>query len=491
MSSGQYWIDRAERIVLEAEKQGAELTRSLIGFYSKTGKQLQKEIDAFYGRYAAENQITIQDAQKRLTATELKSFREELSIYLLEAQRLGLGNHHQAYLRTLSGRAYISRQQELLAQVKHQVEVLFGLQEDAMTKTLEGVYTDSYYRSLFDIHQGLGFGVDFARLNTGQVEALMKKPWLGANYSDRVWENKSRLLQQLEQVIPQAFALGENSRQLGSQVTKRLGVSESAAQRLVRTEVNHAANESAKKAYQEHGVEEYEFLATLDNRTSESCAALDGKVFRVTDAQAGVNYPPMHPNCRSTTVPYFPPDEFDSGSMRAARDLGGAYYTVPASMTYKEWQTIHLGKKLTRTEETAILSYIGAPSYALNAKLRDGEPLSAEDKRMVLALDSAIEKLPKYQGTVQRSIFFDTDAAANQYALSLLNDGLQPAYTSASTGVYDESDSVRLIIQSKSAADLRGFNRREQEVLFPRGTSFQVVDMRLVDGKRTIWLEEV
>ena len=45
--------------------------------------------------------------------------------------------------------------------------------------------------------------------------------------------------------------------------------------------------------------------------TCETCAALDGKHFKLKDAQAGVNYPPMHPNDRCTTVEYDPDDALD------------------------------------------------------------------------------------------------------------------------------------------------------------------------------------
>ena len=344
MRSAEYWAKRAERNLLAAERTGAELTRSLIGFYSDTGRRLQKEMDAFYGKYAVNNAISLEDASKRLTATELKSFKEELRNYHTEVKRIGLGKDYAEYLRELSARSYISRQQELFAQTRHQVELLFGIQEASLKGALADVYYSTYYHTIFDVQQGLGIGADFARLNTGQIENLIKKPWLGDNYSSRVWQNKTRLLQQLERTIPQAFATGENSRVLGRQLADRMGVSARAGERLVRTEVNHAANTSTIHGLREAGVEYYQLLATLDLRTSDACQSLDGKIFRVVDAIVGVNLPPIHPNCRSTIIPWFPPDEFDGPSVRAARGADGSYYTVPGNMTYKEWYDTHVNK---------------------------------------------------------------------------------------------------------------------------------------------------
>ena len=42
-------------------------------------------------------------------------------------------------------------------------------------------------------------------------------------------------------------------------------------------------------------IDKYEFLATLDSRTCSVCGKLDGKVFKLTEAKVGVNYPPLHP----------------------------------------------------------------------------------------------------------------------------------------------------------------------------------------------------
>ena len=53
--------------------------------------------------------------------------------------------------------------------------------------------------------------------------------------------------------------------------------------RLVRTEVNHFANEAEMLSYEELDIEKYRFIATLDKRTCKHCAKLDNKVFFVKD----------------------------------------------------------------------------------------------------------------------------------------------------------------------------------------------------------------
>jgi len=56
------------------------------------------------------------------------------------------------------------------------------------------------------------------------------------------------------------------------------------------------------KAFCDAGVKKYKFIATIDERTTDSCRDLNGKVFRIEDAKIGVTVPPIadppHP-CRS------------------------------------------------------------------------------------------------------------------------------------------------------------------------------------------------
>ena len=90
-----------------------------------------------------------------------------------------------------------------------------------------------------------------------------------------------------------------------------------------------------KEVYKKLDVEEYEFMATLDKRTSEICRELDGKHFKVDEAVPGENYPPMHPRCRSTTIMY-KPEKYDTHT-RMARDKDDKNIKISLGMKYDEW----------------------------------------------------------------------------------------------------------------------------------------------------------
>ena len=84
----------------------------------------------------------------------------------------------------------------------------------------------------------------------------------------------------------------------------------------------------AARYYKEAGVAEYEYMAAVNERTCDTCGALDGRRFKVDDAEPGVNYPPIHPNCRCTTVEYDPEE---------ALDWLNSGEPMPKRTPYQEW----------------------------------------------------------------------------------------------------------------------------------------------------------
>ena len=103
--------------------------------------------------------------------------------------------------------------------------------------------------------------------------------------------------------------------------------------------MNHISNVATLDAYKASGVvKQYKYLATLDNRTSDICREMDGKLFKLSEAETGVNLPPLHPHCRSTTIPYFPNDEIAPLiADRIATNEDGQSYFVGDDVTFEQW----------------------------------------------------------------------------------------------------------------------------------------------------------
>ena len=101
----------------------------------------------------------------------------------------------------------------------------------------------------------------------------------------------------------------ESARSMGKQTVKRLAsrggesikLANYQVQTIVRTSVNQVRNEASQAVYAANKkvAPKYEYVATLDSRTSPICQRLDGREFAYNKGPT----PPQHFNCRSTTVP--------------------------------------------------------------------------------------------------------------------------------------------------------------------------------------------
>lgn len=162
-------------------------------------------------------------------------------------------------------------------------------------------------------------------------------------------------------------------------------------------------------------------------------------------------------------------------------------------------------KDLTEGERSALLQYKSSESYKINAKLRDGISLTEAERKMVDELDHALEKLPRVEGTVYRTLNFDdVFAPQEEYEAFIVQhaEGVfarYKAYTSVSTKTdgYPLADGtqygVTLEIASRNARDLAGLgNNFESEALFPRRSVFDITRVTTdKNGHTRIYMEEV
>lgn len=151
-------------------------------------------------------------------------------------------------------------------------------------------------------------------------------------FSQRVWDNTNALADGLKHDMLVGIMAGKSEQHMADDIMSRCGVGAFEARRLVRTETTCVANMAELYGYKELDIDEYEFSACLDSRTSDLCRELDGKVFKRNSAQAGVNLPPMHPFCRSTTLPVLPSEEdLDKELAELGDEIG-------ADVDFDEWE---------------------------------------------------------------------------------------------------------------------------------------------------------
>lgn len=344
MPGRDYWKKRMEDIEDNAHNMGREYVEFAEKQFNIAQKEIDKKIAQWYGRLAVNNSLSYSAAQELLRKDELEEFHWTVEEYIKKGESSNYTDQWKEQLENASAKMHIRRLEAMKLQMQQECEVLYGNLQDGIDEKLRDIYTEGYYRTAYEIQKGFGVGYAFNRLDTRRVKEAVNTAWAqdGKNFSSRLWENKSKLVMELNNELTQAIIQGDTYKKATARLTKRMKVSKSNAGRLIMTEAAAIHARSQEKCYKELDVEEFEFLATLDMQTSEICQEMDGKHFPMTQYEIGVTAPPMHPWCRSCTIPYYADDKVVS--KRAARGDDGKYQLVPADMTYKEWKETFVEK---------------------------------------------------------------------------------------------------------------------------------------------------
>ena len=466
--------------------------------FNQAKQELQKTVESFYWRYAEENGLTYAAAQKRLDKKELKSLRD-----FVDKAMKNIGKYNQD-VNNMSIKARMTRYQALEAQVDAILRELYAVdyQADA-EEMMSGLYQETYHRTWYDADRYRGFHAQFAQIEPRTMETVLKYPFNGANFSDRLWKQKEHLQSQLMESITTMMVQGTSPQNLAKDFAKKMQAKKFDAYRLLHTEGSYVMSEATHAGYKEDGVEQYQILATLDSKTCGICGRLDGKIYLVAEAVTGKNMPPFHPFCRCTDVPYYPDTPTDG--KRAARDADGNSIEVPENMTYAEWKKkyLHIEKEnvsdiinLTDKEQQALNQYVSFDFYPINAKIREGLQLTERELQMVSNLDAALEKIPRYKGNLSRSLYFGHPDLVKKF-LDGIKIGGEIGFqeflsTTCGAELYNPDGEIQIFIQNATKGhDITCINKRELEVLYERQQEFKVMYMIKKDGKYWILLEEL
>lgn len=338
MANAEYWKRRFKLIEEAQHQQGLQCYANIEKQYFEAQKQIESKINAWYQRFADNNQISLIEARRLLNTNELEELRWNVDEYIRYGKANAVSKEWMKELENASAKAHISRLESIKLQMQQSLEVLFGNQLDIVDTAIRDIYGSGYLRTAFEIQKGIGVGWSLSIPNNNLIAKVINKPWAadGRNFSDRIWANKQKLINELNATFTQNIITGADPRKTIDVFSRKLDVSKQNAGRLVMTEQAAFGNAAQHDCFKALDVEQFEVVETLDFHTCSLCGSMDGKHFPMSQFEVGMTAPPFHPNCRGCTCPYFD-DEFDSVRKRAARGENGKTYYVPSDMTYKEW----------------------------------------------------------------------------------------------------------------------------------------------------------
>lgn len=302
MKDEKYWNERAEKLFKSIEKNEEQLNKKLAEYYKVEAERLNKLIASYYAKYGKENVIQYRELLKKLSDGERKLLIEDIDKFI---------EKYPKYEKLKNVRESIYKLDRLEG-----LKVSINLsQMELAEKEVEEVkkYLEDVYKTGFDYaNKELGYPTNFNSYNKEAVEKFINKSWVGGiNFSKRIYNNRDKVSKWVMTEFADGVKRGESYDSLIKKMMNRFQeVSKSSAKRLVTTEASYILNESSMKVFEDE-FDEYKYNAMLDAKTSKLCRRLDGEVYKISERKAGKNFPPMHPNCRSSFTIVIPDDWMD------------------------------------------------------------------------------------------------------------------------------------------------------------------------------------
>lgn len=300
MSSKEYWRDREEKNRKKVIKNEKEYVKQIKEIYQDMLDEIEKEINGFYARYARKEGISMSDARKKVSKTDIEKY-ERLAKKYVKEKNFSKRANEQMRLYNLTMK--VNRLELLKAQIS--LYMVSGF--DDIDKYFNEFLTDEAINEIRRAAGVMGQSVteDIAERAKNIVDASFKN----ATFSERIWMYQDMLRDELNSLLQSAIIQGQNPNKLAKHLSRRFDVSMSNAQTLMITEVARVQTDVNASCMNESGFEEYEFIA--EPTACPICRAIDGKHYKVSKMVVASNAPPMHPNCRCAIAPYIQDDDFD------------------------------------------------------------------------------------------------------------------------------------------------------------------------------------
>lgn len=388
-TSRDYWRRREQETLKKNLKSEAEYAKELNRIYSDAMDNIQKEIDAFYGRYAGKEGITIAEAKKRVSKLDIEAYSRKAEKYVREKDFSKQANEE---MRLYNLTMKVNRLEMLKAQIGLELVSSF----DEMQKFFEQKLTD---RTIEEFQRQAGILGESVGDVTLAASSIVGASFHNATFSQRIWANQDLLKSEISKLLQTGMIQGRHPDVLARELRKRIDVSRFNSERLMRTEMARVQTEAQMQSFERYGFEEYEYMACHYGDVCTACKALDGKHFKTKDAMPGDNAPPMHPFCHCSTCAWLDEEKYNQW-LDSYSEHG---------LSFREWQEKNKNGKAT---------------FISKANMDESQLKSAEEiERMAREADAIVgkhtSKPSKWSGRIDFLDGSEGYAAAKEWSCNI------------------------------------------------------------------------
>ena len=302
MSKEEIFVKNNNKLLNKSLKAEKKLERQMNRLYRNIFKEIERDIFEVFSKYATDNKLSYDDAIKNLTSKEYSTWRMELKDYIKEIEESG-DELLEFELRTLEAKRKISRLEQLMCKVKLRLHYCFEYTNEEVEKLLEKSVMESYEDTSKNLIKAYQFDMVIDPTHDIIFEVL-NTPWSGATFKELISNHSKKLEGIIKNELVKGFYQGKSSQHICKVIQGKVDRSKKEIMALVRTERTYCQNEVQRRKYEEVGFKYYKYKAKPEQaRTCDKCAKLHNKPFKLSEAVINENFPPMHTNCRCSTVP--------------------------------------------------------------------------------------------------------------------------------------------------------------------------------------------
>ena len=348
MKNKDYWTKRKANLIYEQMDKAEKQADKFDEIYKQAKAYLDKQINKVFDKFQRDYGLSERDARQ-----VLKNMKDQKDLNELRKVLEARPNdpNIQRLLADLDSPAYayrMKRLERLNDDLNRMRESIYRSEKSGSDAFYSDLMKDSYYKATFDLQQQTGLAYSFSSLPETEIKRLRALKWTGEAYSDRIWSNTGALASSVKDELLVSLMTGRSVRDTSQAIAERFNVGQNKARCLVRTESAFFHNQMELLSYEDAEITKYRFVAVLDKRTSHICQEHDNKVYDTDKAEPGVNYPPLHPWCRSTTIAHDEDADYSKLERRARNPKTGKVEYVPADMSYNDWYSEYVAKPRER-----------------------------------------------------------------------------------------------------------------------------------------------
>ena len=348
MKNKDYWTKRKANLIYEQMDKAEKQADKFDEIYKQSKAYLDKQINKVFDKFQRDYGLSERDARQ-----VLKNMKDQKDLNELRKVLEARPNdpNIQRLLADLDSPAYayrMKRLERLNDDLDRMRESIYHSEKKGSDTFYSDLMKDSYYKATFDLQQQTGLAYSFSNLPETEIKRLRGLKWTGEAYSDRIWSNTGALASNVKDELLVSLMTGRSVRDTSQAIAERFGVGQNNSRRLIRTESAFFHNQMELLSYEDAEIAKYKFVAVLDRRTSHICQEHDNKVYDTDKVVPGVNYPPLHPWCRSTTIAHDEDTDYSKLERRARNPETGKVEYVHADMTYKEWYSKYVAEPRER-----------------------------------------------------------------------------------------------------------------------------------------------